>query len=166
MDGNTPYEVKLFNRLLPQISDYFCSDILKKYNFHPEKTLKTSYLDNIRLSGRCDLKYSIGNDNIVVDYKTGSSIPTKISVTNGINLQLPFYTLLKILILTRQYMVINASKNSLEHKVFTREQLSDARNVIFQSLDKIDTLITDNASLKVKKSPLGCELCGYLDIER
>ena len=158
--------VKLFNRLLPQISDYFCSDILKKYNFHPEKTLRTSYLDNIRLSGRCDLKYSIGSDNIVVDYKTGSSIPTKISVTNGINLQLPFYTLLDSTITTAQYMVINASKNSIEHKIFTREQLSEARNIIFQSLDKIDSLISDNANLKVKKSPLGCEVCGYLDVDR
>jgi hypothetical protein len=63
-------------------------------------------------------------------------------------------------------MVINASKNSIEHKIFTREQPSDARNIIFQSLDKIDSLISDNASLKVKKSPLGCELCGYLDIDR
>ena len=166
LDGNTPYEVKLFNRLLPKISDYFYSDILKKYNFHPEKILKTSYLDNIRLSGRCDLKYSIGSDNIVVDYKTGSSIPTKISVTNGINLQLPFYTLLDSTITTAQYMVINASKNSIEHKIFTREQLSEARNIIFQSLDKIDSLISDNAYLKVKKSPLGCEVCGYLDVDR
>tara|TARA_B110000091_G_scaffold128562_1_gene138044 strand:- start:496 stop:2004 length:1509 start_codon:yes stop_codon:yes gene_type:complete len=166
LDGNTPYEVKLFNRLLPKISDYFYSDILKKYNFHPEKILKTSYLDNIRLSGRCDLKYSIGSDNIVVDYKTGSSIPTKISVTNGINLQLPFYTLLDSSITIAQYMVINASKNSIEHKIFTREQLSDARNIIFQSLDKIDSLISDNANLKVKKSALGCEVCGYLDVDR
>jgi len=166
LDGNTPYEVKLFNRLLPQISDYFYSDILKKYNFHPEKILKTSYLDNIRLSGRCDLKYSIGSDNIVVDYKTGSSIPTKISVTSGINLQLPFYTLLDSTITIAQYMVINASKNSIDHKIFTREQLSEARNIIFQSLDKIDYLISNNANLKVKKSPLGCEVCGYLDIER
>ena len=63
-------------------------------------------------------------------------------------------------------MVINSSKNSIEHKVFTREQLSEARNIIFQSLDKIDSLISNNASLRVKKSPLGCEICGYLDIER
>ena len=166
LSGNTPYEVKLFNRLLPEISDYFYSDILKKYNFCPEKTLKTSYLDNISLSGRCDLKYSIGSDNIVVDYKTGSSIPTKISVTSGINLQLPFYTLLDSTITIAQYMVINASKNSIEYKIFTREQLSEARNVIFKSIDKIDCLISNNSHLKVKKSPLGCEVCGHLDVDR
>jgi len=166
LDGNTPYEVKLFDRLLPKISDYYSSDILKKYNFYPEKTLKTSYLDNICLSGRCDLKYSIGSDNIVVDYKTGTSIPTIKSVTNGLNLQLPFYTLLDSTITIAQYMVINTSKNSIEHKIFTREQLLDARNIIFHSLDKINCLIANNTSLEVKKSPLGCDVCGYLNIER
>mgnify|MGYP001313185798 CR=1 FL=1 len=59
------------------------------------------------MSGRYDLKYSCGNDSTIVDYKTGSIIPTKVSVTSGESLQLPFYTLLEPNTSVAEYLVIN-----------------------------------------------------------
>ena len=90
----SPYNVVLWKKLLPKVANYFLLDKSKKYNFSAEKNLKMIYKDTISLNGRYDLKYSLGNNICLVDYKTSSYLPSRKSVLSGESLQLPFYTLL------------------------------------------------------------------------
>ena len=116
------------------------------------------------MSGRYDLKYSCGNDSTIVDYKTGSIIPTKVSVTSGESLQLPFYTLLEPNTSVAEYLVINVSKGIVNKISFSSDNLENARDIILRTTDEISFNIKNKTEIVVKKSSQGCKLCGFENV--
>lgn len=164
LNSYTPYEINLWYKLLPTVADYFYYDINKKYNFSPEGKLYKKLNNGISLSGRYDLKYSCGNDSTIVDYKTGSIIPTKVSVTSGESLQLPFYTLLEPNTSIAEYLVINVSKGIVNKISFSSDHLENARDIILRTTDEISSNIKNKTEIVVKKSSQGCKLCGFENV--
>ena len=162
----SPYNVVLWKKLLPKIANYFLLDKSKKYNFSAEKNLKMIYKDTISLNGRYDLKYSLGNNICLVDYKTGSYLPSRKSVLSGESLQLPFYTLLDKNISLVEFLSINVSKNTILPTIFTSEELSISRDVILNTVENIYKSLTEQTPLIVEKKSSGCDICGYADINR
>ena len=165
LEDQLPYEMQLWRNLLPNIAEYFYLSIDKKYNFKSEDNMSIIYSD-MQLVGRCDLIYSIGNDKYVVDYKTGSAIPTRKSVTEGQLLQLPFYTILNSNITTAFYMFLNIYTKKIKHVSFSYDDLEEARSIIFTAIDNIKKNIINKNFLLVEKSVLGCNKCGYQDLNR
>ena len=162
----SPYNVVLWKKLLPKIANYFLLDKSKKYNFSAEKNLKMIYKDTISLNGRYDLKYSLGNNICLVDYKTSSYLPSRKSVLSGESLQLPFYTLLDKNISLVEFLSINVSKNTILPTIFTSEELSISRDVILNTVENIYKYLTEQTPLVVEKNSSGCDICGYSDVNR
>ena len=162
----SPYNVVLWKKLLPKVANYFLLDKSKKYNFSAEKNLKMIYKDTISLNGRYDLKYSLGNNICLVDYKTSSYLPSRKSVLSGESLQLPFYTLLDKNIALVEFLSINVSKNTILPTIFTSEELSISRDVILNTVENIYKSLTEQTPLIVEKKSSGCDICGYADINR
>ena len=160
-----PYEIILWKNLIPKVADYFYHDNNKKYNFYSEKNLEYIYKNSITLKGRCDLKYSMDNNHFIVDYKTGY-INSRSDVLSGISLQLPFYSILDNNANFFEYLSLNVSKNNIKSILFTKNELKEVKKLIFNSLDSIDYLISNKKKLSVCKSSLGCDICGFKDINR
>ena len=165
LKNEMPYEIQLWKNLLPSIAEYFSLNLDKKYNFKSENYLSIVY-NNMKFTGRYDLSYSLGNENYVVDYKTGSIIPTRKSVTEGQLLQLPFYTILNPNITTALYMLLNIYTQNITYNSFSKDELEESRNIIYRTADIIKKDITNNNLLIVEKSLAGCQKCGYQDINR
>jgi len=164
LKNHSPYNIVLWKKLLPKIANYFLADKSKKYNFSAEKNLKMIYKDTITLKGRYDLKYSCGNNICLVDYKTSSYLPSRKSVLSGESLQLPFYTLLDKNISLVEFLSINVSKNTILPTVFTSEELSTSRDVILNTVENIYKHLAEQSPLMVEKNSLGCDVCGYIDV--
>ncbi len=158
---NFPYDVELWHGLLPRLTEYFYLDFTKKYNYKSEKLLSFKYKDKIKLYGKYDLSYSFGGNNILVDFKTGI-VPSKINVLKGSNLQLPFYSILNSKITITQYLGINLSQNSFNISSFLTNEFDDSKKIIFQTLDKIFSMIENKKEIFYEKSDLGCPICGNI----
>jgi len=157
----SPYKVTLWKKLLPNVAEYFLLNKSKKYNFSSEKDIELIYKNTITLKGRYDLKYSFGKDTCLVDYKTSSYLPSRKSVLSGESLQLPFYTLLDKSISLVEFLSINVSRKTIIPTTYTSEELDFSRKVILDTVECIYKLLTEKLPLKVKKSSLGCDICGY-----
>ena len=163
--GNVrPFEVSLWYKLLPTMADYFYKDIDKKYNFISEGWISKQLDNGISLNGRFDLKYSIGKDTVIVDYKTGTNISSRDSVISGESLQLPFYTLIDNTITMANYLLINTSKNSINNITYSSDKLNDARTIILETCNKIYSHINNKKYLSFINSQNGCEICGFKEI--
>ncbi|MEL0102885.1 MAG: PD-(D/E)XK nuclease family protein, partial [Gammaproteobacteria bacterium] len=160
-----PYEVILWKKLISKIANYFYQDNDKKYNFLSERKLQYVYKNNITLKGRYDLKYSINNNHYLVDFKTGYT-DSRSNVLTGVSLQLPFYSILDNNINFFEYLSLNVSKNSIKSTVFEKDDFYDSTNLIFNTLDTINSLILNKKKLLVRKSSSGCEICGHEDLNR
>ena len=163
--GNVrPFEVSLWYKLLPTMADYFYKDIDKKYNFISEGWISKQLDNGISLNGRFDLKYSIGKDTVIVDYKTGTNISSRDSVISGESLQLPFYTLIDNTITMANYLLINTSKKSINNITYSSDKLNDARTIILETCNKIYSHINNKKYLSFINSQNGCEICGFKEI--
>ena len=156
-----PYEVELWYKILPKIIDFFYNDLFSKHKFISEKTISKKLSNGITIKGRCDLQYSIKEQKHIVDYKTGSYLPTKSSVISGDSLQLPFYTVLEPDVNIVEYLTINVSKNTLDCVSFSYDQLSDARKIIYDTTEKISNYINNRTIFTAEKTSCGCEICGF-----
>lgn len=166
LKNHSPYSIVLWKKLLPKVANYFLEDKFKKYNFSAEKNLKMIYKNTITLKGRYDLKYSQGSNICLVDYKTSSYLPSRKSVLSGESLQLPFYTLLDKNISLVEILSINVSKSTILPTSFTNEELKLSRDVILNAVENIYKCLIEQSPLMVEKNSLGCDVCGYSDINR
>ena len=146
------------------MADYFYEDIDKKYNFISEGWISKQLDNGISLNGRFDLKYSIGKDTVIVDYKTGANISSRDSVISGESLQLPFYTLIDNTVTMANYLLINTSKKSINNITYSSDNLNDARNIILETCNKIYSHINNKKYLSFINSQNGCEICGFKEI--
>ena len=163
--GNVrPFEVNLWYKLLPTMADYFYKDIDKKYNFISEGWISKQLNNGISLNGRFDLKYSIGKDTVIVDYKTGTNTSSRDSVISGESLQLPFYTLIDNTVTMANYLLINTSKKSINNITYSSDKLNDARTIILETCNKIYSHINNKKYLSFTNSQNGCEVCGFKEI--
>ena len=160
---NSPYEIQLWYKTIPKVVDYFYTDIDKKHDIISENIVQKKLPNGITLNGRYDLKYSVGSKNFITDYKTGSFVPTKTSVVDGINLQLPFYTILESNINFAEYLFINVSKNTINKMSFSYEELTYARDVINDATEKISQYVKDKTVLTIDEFSCGCENCEYFN---
>ena len=154
------HDYQLWIKILPHLSNFLIKDIDKKYDFSTEKRIYKPYRDFIKLCGRFDLEYKIGNKHYVIDYKTGS-IPSKIAVFNGTKLQLPFYSYIDQNFTDAEYIGINISNNSIKRLSFNVSDFRYSKNIITENLDKIILYIQNNTPVVVKRSTQGCLNCGY-----
>ena len=162
-DNSSSLDFELWNKILPDISNFITAEIDKKYGFSTEKFIYSTYKNFITLKGRFDLQYKIGKNHYVIDYKTGS-IPSKKSVLNGNSLQLPFYSFLCPSLTNAQYVGINISNQSLINLSFDVSDFYYLKNIIIKSLDRIYLNLKNNIPFIVKKSSQGCLNCGYKNI--
>ena len=161
-----PYEISLWDNMLPKIAEYFHCDLSKKKNFISEKIISKQLDNGIIFKGKYDLKYSLGNEEYVVDYKTGSYIPSRVSVTSGASLQLPFYSILVPEATNIEYLSITVSNSSIKNISFSNSELSDAKDLIFDSAEAISGYVSNNKIFHANKSSLGCKFCGFEIIEK
>ena len=161
-----PYEISLWDNILPKIAEYFHYDLSKKKNFTSEKVVSKQLDNGIILKGKYDLKYSLGNEEYVVDYKTGSYIPSRLSVTSGASLQLPFYSILVPEATNIEYLSITVSNSSIKNISFSNSELLDAKNLIFDSVEAISSHVSNNKVFHANKSSSGCKFCGFEIIEK
>ena len=166
LENLSPYKIKLLRKLFPKIAKYYYTDNTKRYNFLVEQDIKLLYKDTITLKGRYDLKYSLGNDNCVVDYKTSTYLPSRKTVLSGEYLQLPFYTLLDTNITSAEYLSINVSTNSIKSDAYSSNDFEDARNIILNTVENIYAHIVNKTTLNVEKNLSGCDICGFSDTNR
>ena len=166
LENLSPYKIKLLRKLFPKIAKYYYTDNSKRYNFLVEQDIKLLYKDTITLKGRYDLKYSLGNDNCVVDYKTSTYLPSRKTVLSGEYLQLPFYTLLDTNITSAEYLSINVSTNSIKSDAYSSNDFEDARNIILNTVENIYAHIVNKTTLNVEKNLSGCDICGFSDTNR
>lgn len=161
----TSYELQLWEKFLPKIADYFYCENSFKSNFQSEKKHEYDYNDDIKLVARYDLKYILNKQEYIVDYKTGY-VDTKSDVINGYSLQLPFYSLISSKVDNFEYLSINVSKNTIKSTLFNSTELNASKLLITKCLDEIYSRIKTKNNLMVKKSISGCDVCGYIDINR
>ena len=161
-----PYEISLWGNMLPKIAEYFHCDLSKKKNFISERIISKQLDNGIIFKGKYDLKYSLGNEEYVVDYKTGSYIPSRVSVTSGASLQLPFYSILVPEATNIEYLSITVSNSSIKNISFSNSELSDAKDLIFDSAEAISGYVSKNKIFHANKSSSGCKFCGFEIIEK
>ena len=163
LQGNSPYELKLWKDLLPTIATefFYSEDGISKSDFKTEVPFKKVFLDNITLSGRYDIQYFNKGKKTICDFKTSTNIPSKKSVLNGEHLQLPMYSLLNPNVEIFEYYFINVSQKITKRITFEKDEFINSTDIILDTIERINFDLKNKTKYYLTSSYNGCENCGF-----
>ena len=163
LQGNSPYELKLWKDLLPTIATefFYSENSISKSDFKTEVPFKKVFLDNITLSGRYDIQYFNKGKKTICDFKTSTNIPSKKSVLNGEHLQLPMYSLLNPNVEIFEYYFINVSQKITKRITFEKDEFINSTDIILDTIERINFDLKNKTKYYLMSSYNGCENCGF-----
>jgi ATP-dependent helicase/nuclease subunit B len=113
------------------------------------------------LFGHIDRIDSDTKNYAVIDYKTGSTKPSKKKVLNGETVQLPFYALLDKRITQAEYLTLGTQGEVKPSALVNNEELEHLKS---EHLPRIEHLISElkaQAPLPANGEDKVCRVCDY-----
>ena len=126
-----------------------------------EALLQTNLNNDFSLYGQIDRIDSDTQHFAVVDYKTGSSKPSKTKVVNGELVQLPFYALLDENITQAEYLNLGAQGLATASATLNEEELSALKAAHRTRLEHILNDLLNGSQLKAQGNEDSCKVCDY-----
>ncbi|MFK7795567.1 MAG: PD-(D/E)XK nuclease family protein [Gammaproteobacteria bacterium] len=126
-----------------------------------EAALEIRLSNDIILYGKIDRIDSDTKNYAVIDYKTGSSKPSKKKVLNGETVQLPFYALLDKRITQAEYLTLGTQGEAKPSALVRDDELEQLTR---EHLLRIETLISglkDQAQLPANGEDSVCRVCDF-----
>lgn len=150
-------------RWLNNIPDYIDWTIERSQHWCPQQgevTFENSLTTSTTLQGQID-RLDTGEDGIaLIDFKTGT-LPTKISVTQGETVQLPFYALLSEKIDQAEYLQLGDAEGVKSKVKLNKQELQELGEFHRERLTQIQNDLNQNASLTALGTERVCRLCDY-----
>lgn len=126
-----------------------------------ECTLEFKLDNGVTLYGQIDRLDSDTNSYAVVDYKTGSSKPSKKNVMNGETVQLPFYALLDERITQAEYLSLGSQGEAKSTALLKTEELEELKSDHLSRLQTLLIELNNGASLPAHGDNRACRICDY-----
>ena len=150
-------------RWLNNIPAYIDWTIERSHKWHPQQgevTLENSLTTSTTLQGQID-RLDTGDDGVaLIDFKTGA-IPTKVSVSQGETVQLPFYALLSDKINQAEYLQLGDADGVKPKVKLNKEELEELGELHRARLAQIQNDLKENAPLAALGTERICRLCDF-----
>jgi len=131
-----------------------------------ESEIQTPLNDNFHLYGKIDRIDSNTQQFSVIDYKTGSTKPTKKNVLNGEIVQLPFYALLDEKITQAEYVTLGTQGEVKSTASLNEQEIELLKSEHKPRLENLFGSLLDDANLIAQGDDNACRICDYQGICR
>ncbi len=126
-----------------------------------EAELEVKLDNDVVLYGHVDRIDSDTKNYAVIDYKTGSSKPSKKKVLNGETVQLPFYALLNKKITQAEYITLGTQGEVKPSALINDEELEDLKSEHLPRIESLIKQLKDKAPLPANGDDTVCHVCNY-----
>ena len=126
-----------------------------------EASLEVKLNDDIILYGHIDRIDSDMKQHAVVDYKTGSSKPSKKRVLNGELVQLPFYALLDEKISQAEYLTLGSQGEANTNALVSGQVLEELKQDHTPRIESLFNKLKSNSPLPANGEENVCRVCDY-----
>ena len=126
-----------------------------------EASLEITLNNDVVLHGQIDRIDSDTKNYAVIDYKTGSTKPSKKKVMNGETVQLPFYALLDKRITQAEYLILGTQGEVRPNASISNDELEQLKQ---EHLPRIESLISElkaQALLPANGEDKVCRVCDF-----
>ncbi len=146
---------------VPQYIDWAIDRSQEWKTLRGEASLEISLDNNLILYGHIDRIDSNTKSYAVIDYKTGSTKPSKKKVLNGETVQLPFYALLDKRITQAEYLTLGTQGEVKPSALISDEELENLKS---EHLPRIENLVNElraQTPLPANGEDNVCRVCDY-----
>ena len=126
-----------------------------------EALIQTPLDKTFTLYGQIDRIDSDTQQLAVIDYKTGSSKPTKKRVMSGELVQLPFYALLDENITQAEYLNVGSQSEVRSNATLNKEELTSLKEQHKPRLKQLLNALVNQAKLGAQGDEQACRICDY-----
>ena len=126
-----------------------------------EASLEVKLDNDLVLYGHVDRIDSDTKNYAVIDYKTGSSKPSKKKVLNGETVQLPFYALLDKNITQAEYITLGTQGEVKPSALVNNEELEVLKSEHLPRIESLIKQLKDQAPLPANGDDHVCRVCDY-----
>ena len=126
-----------------------------------EYSLEIQLNTNTSLYGQIDRIDSDNKHYAVIDYKTGSTKPSKKSVMNGETVQLPFYALLDSHITQAEYLTLGTQGEVKASALLNNEELATLKSAHLPRLENLLNELKAESKLPAHGDDKVCRVCDY-----
>jgi len=126
-----------------------------------ESLIQAHLNDTFSLYGQIDRIDSDTQNLAVIDYKTGSTKPSKKNVLNGEVVQLPFYALLDDNITQAEYVSLGVQGEVKSIALLSEDEISALKSAHQPRLENLFSALLNEAKLKAQGDDATCRVCDY-----
>ncbi|MDW3094251.1 MAG: PD-(D/E)XK nuclease family protein [Gammaproteobacteria bacterium] len=126
-----------------------------------EASLEVKLDNDVILHGHVDRIDSDTNNYAVIDYKTGSSKPSKKNVLNGETVQLPFYALLDKKITQAEYITLGTQGEVKPSALVSDDELEELKSEHLPRIESLIKRLRNQAPLPANGDNKVCRVCDY-----
>lgn len=126
-----------------------------------EVSLEVKLNDDIILYGHIDRIDSDTKNYAVIDYKTGSTKPSKKKVLNGETVQLPFYALLDKKIIQAEYLTLGMQGEVKSNAFTSDDELEQLKQAHHSRIESLIRELQNQAPLPANGDDNTCRVCDY-----
>lgn len=126
-----------------------------------ESLIQTHLNESFSLYGQIDRIDSDTQALSVIDYKTGSTKPSKKNVMNGEVVQLPFYALLDENIAQAEYVSLGTQGEVKSIALLDEQEIAELKSTHKPRLENLFNALLNEAKLSAQGDDNSCRVCDY-----
>lgn len=146
---------------IPAYIDWAIERAREWRTLHGEFSTHSTLNENFTLHGQLDRVDSDNRHLAVVDYKTGSSVPSKKNILSGESVQLPFYALLDDKISQAEFLELGKQNEVKSSALLNTEQLSELKTKHRSRLESLFNALLKGTQLTAHGEDNICRICSY-----
>jgi ATP-dependent helicase/nuclease subunit B len=126
-----------------------------------EASLERKLNNDVTLHGHIDRIDSDTKNYAVIDYKTGSTKPSKKKVLNGETVQLPFYALLDNRITQAEYLTLGTQGEVKPSALINSDEIEQLKQEHQQRIESLISELKAQTQMPANGEDNVCRVCGY-----